>query len=158
MILVLFVLYVILGIFHLKYSAIFETLNSTHSNIHLFNLFLPPFHKNQGNFSHSDRHHHEHHCLVWVTPAVVVLECLSLTGSISSLVTGCWPVIGQLRLTLRPDWLSPGDCLMPDRGCLEKLTAWRQRESTESTSSLGEHQGTTDGQRWQYNSLIDATN
>lgn len=101
---------------------------------------------------------HEHHCLVWVTPAVVVLECLSLTGSISSLVTGCWPVIGQLRLTLRPDWLSPGDCLMPDRGCLEKLTAWRQRESTESTSSLGEHQGTTDGQRCQYNSLIAATN
>ena len=151
-------LFVLLMIWRYFIWIFYSTYLSILINIHWFNLFLPPFHKNQGNFSHCDRHHHEHHCLVWVTPAVVVLECLSLTGSISSLVTGCWPVIGQLRLTLRPDWLSPGDCLMPDRGCLEKLTAWRQRESTESTSSLGEHQGTTDGQRCQYNSLITAAN
>ena len=151
-------LFVLLMIWRYFIWIFYSTYLSILINIHWFNLFLPPFHKNQGIFSHCDRHHPEHHCLVWVTPAVVVLECLSLTGSISSLVTGCWPVIGQLRLTLRPDWLSPGDCLMPDRGCLEKLTAWRQRESTESTSSLGEHQGTTDGQRCQYNSLIAATN
>ena len=151
-------LFVLLMIWRYFIWIFYSTYLSILINIHWFNLFLPPFHKNQGIFSHCDRHHHEHHCLVWVTPAVVVLECLSLTGSISSLVIGCWPVIGQLRLTLRPDWLSPGDCLMPDRGCLEKLTAWRQRESTESTSSPGEHQGTTDGQRCQYNSLIASTN
>ena len=97
MILVLFVLYVILGIFHLKYSAIFETLNSTHSNIHLFNLFLPPFHKNQGNFSHSDRHP------AWASlPGLGNTSCCCIGVSLAHwlhLLTGHW--------MLACDWSAP---------------------------------------------------
>ena len=82
-----------LGIFHLK-SSNFEGLNSTFLPIQIIFAGLIYFCLNftkikaisvtMAGITMSIT------AWVWVTPAVVVLESLSITGSISSLATGHW--------------------------------------------------------------------
>ena len=106
-----------LGIFHLK-SANFETLNCTCTYLSILIIFtglliyfclsftkIKAISVTVAGITMSIT------AWVWVTPAVVVLESLSLTGSISSLATG--------------HWLPPGLGLVSS-GSLCALIGWAQ--------------------------------